>query len=89
MDTYCVILRPQQSWNRFRQEKRYYLRARSAAQAMFIALEDSEWVVCGVEPAGMSAPTLKSEPRSVPGNFLAARASRLANAGQDRFASGQ
>jgi hypothetical protein len=56
MHTYCVILRPQQSLNHlYRQTKRYYLNARSAAQAMLIASEDPEWVIVGIEPAWMSA----------------------------------
>jgi hypothetical protein len=57
MHTYCVVLRPQQhSLNSpYPHTKRYYLRANSAAQAMLIASEDPEWLVFGVEPAGMSA----------------------------------
>jgi hypothetical protein len=62
MHTYCVVLRPQQSLNRlYPQTKRYYLRANSAAQAMLIASEDPEWLVCGVEPARMSARPPQSE----------------------------
>jgi hypothetical protein len=56
MHTYCVVLRPQYSLNSpYPHTKRYYLRAKSAAQAMLIASEDPEWLVFGVEPAGMSA----------------------------------
>jgi hypothetical protein len=56
MHSYCVVLRPRQALNNlYPQTKRYYLRARSAAQAIFIASEDPEWLVCGVEPASMSA----------------------------------
>jgi hypothetical protein len=65
MHTYCVVLRPQQSLNSlYPQTKRYYLRAKSAAQAMLIASEDPEWLVFGVEPARMSAIPPQSE-RSV------------------------
>jgi hypothetical protein len=56
MHSYCVVLRPQRSLNSlYPRTKRCYLRARSAALAMLIASEESEWLVCGVEPAGMSA----------------------------------
>lgn len=56
MRTYCVVLRPQHSLNCLcPRTKRYYLRAKSAVLAMLIASEDPEWLVCGVEPAGMSA----------------------------------
>ena len=56
MHAYCVVLRPQPSLNPlYRQTKRYYLNARSAAQAMLIASEDPEWTIVGIEPAWMSA----------------------------------
>jgi len=56
MHTYCVVLRPQHSLNSlYPHTKRYYLRAKSAAQAMLNASEDPEWLVFGVEPARMSA----------------------------------
>jgi hypothetical protein len=56
MHTYCVVLRAQHSSNSlYPYTKRYYLRAKSAAQAMLIASEDPEWLVFGVEPAHMSA----------------------------------
>ena len=65
MHTYCVVLRPQHSLNSlYPHTKRYYLRAGSAALAMLIASEDPEWLVCGVEPARMSASPPQSE-RSV------------------------
>jgi len=65
MHTYCVVLRPQQSLNSlYPHTKRDYLRANSAALAMLIASEDPEWLVCGVEPARMSASPPQSE-RSV------------------------
>ena len=44
MHSYCVVLRPQRSLNSlYPRTKRCYLRARSAALAMLIAAEDSEW----------------------------------------------
>jgi hypothetical protein len=56
MHTYCVVLRPQHSLNSlYPRTKRYYLRDKSATEAMLIASEDPEWVVFGVEPAHMSA----------------------------------
>jgi hypothetical protein len=56
MHAYCVVLRPQHSLNSpDLHTKRYYLRANSAAQAMLIASEDSQWLVFGVEPARLSA----------------------------------
>ncbi len=62
MHTYCVVLRPVHSLNSlYPREKLYYLRAKSAAQAMLIASEDPEWLVFGVEPAGMSASPPQSE----------------------------
>lgn len=65
MHTYCVVLRPQHLLNSlYPRTKRYYLRAKSAAQAMLIASEDPDWLVFGVEPARMSAPPPRSE-RSV------------------------
>ena len=66
MRTYCVILRPPHSSNSpYPRTKRYYLTAKSAVLAMLIASEDPEWLVCGVEPAGMSALPPQSE-ASVP-----------------------
>jgi hypothetical protein len=65
MHTYCVVLRPLNSLNSHHpRDKRYYLRAKSAAQAMLIASDDPEWLVFGVEPARMSAAPPQSE-RSV------------------------
>ena len=65
MHPYCVVLRPLNSFNSLHpRDKRYYLRAKSAAQAMLIASEDPEWLVFGVEPARMSASPPQSE-RSV------------------------
>ena len=56
MHPYCVVLRPQHFVNSlYPRTKRYYLRAKSAAQAMLIASDDPEWLVFGVEPARMSA----------------------------------
>jgi hypothetical protein len=56
MHTYCVVLRAQRSLSStYSQTKRYYLRAKSAAQAVLIASEDHGWLVFGVEPAHMSA----------------------------------
>jgi hypothetical protein len=56
MHPYCVVLRPQHFVNSvYPRTKRYYLRAKSAAQAMLIASEDPGWLVFGVEPARMSA----------------------------------
>jgi hypothetical protein len=56
MHSYCVVLRPQHSLNSlYPHMKRYYLRAKSASQAILIASEDPEWLVFGVEPARMSA----------------------------------
>jgi hypothetical protein len=52
MSTYCVVLRPRPSLNPiYSRPKRYYLRARSAVQAIFLASEDTDWLVIGVEPA--------------------------------------
>ena len=65
MHTYCVVLRPQLLNSPFPHTKRYYLRANSAAQAMLIASEDPQWLVCGVEPARLSASAPQSE-RSLP-----------------------
>ncbi len=65
MHPYCVVLRPLNSLNSlYPRDKRYYLIAKSAAQAMLIASEDPEWLVFGVEPARMSASPPQSE-RSV------------------------
>jgi hypothetical protein len=48
MHTFCVVLRAQHSLNSmYPRTKRYYLRAKSAAQAMLIASEDPEWLVLG------------------------------------------
>jgi hypothetical protein len=61
MHTYCVILRPQSLNSPFPHAKRYYLGANSAAQAMLIASDDPQWLVFGVEPAGLSASGPQSE----------------------------
>ena len=62
MHTYCVVLRPLNPLNSlYPRDKRYYLRAKSAAQAMLIASEDPEWLVFGVEPARMSASPPQTE----------------------------
>jgi tRNA(Leu) C34 or U34 (ribose-2'-O)-methylase TrmL len=63
MRTYCVFLHPQHSLNTLQpRAKRYYLEAKSAAQAMLIASsEDPEWLVFGVEPASLSAPQPQGE----------------------------
>jgi hypothetical protein len=62
MNIYCVVLRPQPSLNPiYSRPKRYYLRANSAVQAMLFASEDSDWLVIGVEPAGMFAPPPQSD----------------------------
>lgn len=62
MNTYCVILRPQPSLNPVNSRpKRYYLSARSAVQAMFLASEDPGWFVIGVEPAGVFFPLPQSD----------------------------
>jgi hypothetical protein len=62
MNTYCVVLRPQPSSNPvYSHPRRYYLRAKSAAQAMLLASEDPGWFVIGVEPAGMFAATPQSD----------------------------
>jgi hypothetical protein len=54
MNTYCVVLRPHSSLNpTYSRPKRYYLCAKSAVQAMFLASDDPQWFVIGVEPAGM------------------------------------
>jgi hypothetical protein len=61
MNTYCVVLRPQPSLSpAYSHSRRYYLSAKSAVQAMFLASEDPEWRVIGVEPVGM----LVSPPQS-------------------------
>ena len=73
MHSYCVVLRPQHLLNSFYPHtKRYYLRANSAAQAMLIASEDTEWLVFGVEPASMSARPPRSERSVSPGNSIVA-----------------
>jgi hypothetical protein len=57
MNSYCVFLRRQPSLDPiYSGRKRYYLRARSAVQAMFLASEDAEWLAIGVEPAVMFVP---------------------------------
>jgi hypothetical protein len=57
MNTYCVVLRPHSSLNHiYSRPKRYYLSAKSAVQAIFLASDDPEWCVIGVEPAGMFVP---------------------------------
>jgi hypothetical protein len=61
MNSYCVVLRPRPSLNPISRPKRYYLSANSAIQAMLIASEDPEWLVIGVEPAGMFAPPPQSD----------------------------
>jgi hypothetical protein len=62
MNTYCVVLRPQPILHPiYSCTKRYYLRAHSAVQAMLIASEDPEWLVIGVEPAGMFGPLPPSD----------------------------
>jgi hypothetical protein len=66
MHTYCVVLRPQHLLNSlYPRTKRCYLRAKSAAQAMLIASEDPEWLVCGVEPARMSVASPASTKSSI------------------------
>ncbi len=72
MHTYCVVLRPQSLNSPFAHTKRYYLRANSAAQAMLIASEDTEWLVFGVEPARMSARPPQSERSVSPENSIGA-----------------
>jgi hypothetical protein len=61
MNDYCVVLRPLPSLSPVSRPRRYYLRAKSAVQAMLVASEDPEWVVIGVEPAGMFAPPPQSD----------------------------
>ena len=73
MHPYCVVLRPQHFVNSlYPRTKRYYLRAKSAAQAMLIASEDPEWLVFGVEPARMSALPPQSERSISPKNSIVA-----------------
>jgi hypothetical protein len=77
MHAYCVILRPRQASNNlYPQTKRYYLNARSASQAMLIASEDPEWLVCGVEPAAMSAVPVQSVRSLSTDNLFAAQGAR-------------
>lgn len=85
MHAYCVVLRPQQSLNLYPQTKRYYLKARSAAQAMLIASEDPEWRVCGVEPAGMSAGPPQGGRSLSAENVIAAQVSNPGSASRDVF----
>jgi hypothetical protein len=62
MNAYCVVLRPQPSLSpAYSHSRRYYLKAKSAVQAMFLASEDPEWLVIGVEPAGMFVPPPQSD----------------------------
>jgi hypothetical protein len=62
MENYCVILRPQVSMHTMqRRVIRYYLRAKTAVQAMLIVSDDPEWQVIGVEPASMFPPKPRSE----------------------------
>jgi hypothetical protein len=63
MHPFCVVLRQQHLLNSLHPRmKRYYLQAKSAAQAMLIASSDDiEWLVFGVEPACMSAHPPQSE----------------------------
>ena len=62
MNTYCVVLRPHSSLNpAYLRPKRYYLSAKSAVQAIFLASDDPEWSVIGVEPAGMFVPPPQGE----------------------------
>jgi hypothetical protein len=57
MNRYCVVLRPQPTViPAYPRAKRYYLRAKSAVQAMLIVSEDPAWLVVGVEPACMFPP---------------------------------
>ncbi len=60
MNRYCVVLRPQLSPS-YPRAKRYYLRAKSAVQAMLIVSEDPAWLVVGVEPACMFPPPPQSD----------------------------
>jgi hypothetical protein len=73
MHPYCVVLRPQHFVNSlYPRTKRYYLRAKSAAQAMLIASDDPEWLAFGVEPARMSALPPQSERSISPKNSIVA-----------------
>ena len=72
MHTFCVVLRPQSLISPFPHTKRYYLRANSAAQAMLIASDDPLWLVCGVEPARLSASTPQSDYSVSAGNSIVA-----------------
>jgi hypothetical protein len=66
MHTYCVVLRPMRSLTApFLRMKRYYLRAKTAAQAMLLASEDPHYTVLGVEPAALSARTMQARPLAV------------------------
>ena len=52
MHTFCVVLRQQHSLSAvYPRTKRYFLRAKTAVQAMLITSDDPEWLVIGVEPA--------------------------------------
>jgi hypothetical protein len=56
MHSFCVVLRPQRFLtSAFQRTKRYYLKANTAAQAMLVASEDPNFIVVGVEPAGLAA----------------------------------
>jgi hypothetical protein len=55
MHTFCVVLRQQHSLSAvYPRTKRYFLRAKTAVQAMLITSEDPEWFVIGVEPAELN-----------------------------------
>ena len=70
MKKYCVVLRPQLAISQpLPRTKRYYLRAKSAVQAMLIVSEDPEWVVVGVEPGCMFPPLPQGELASSANNL--------------------
>jgi hypothetical protein len=55
MNSYCVVLRLRSAFrSRYPGTKRYFLSAKSAAQAVLLASDDPEWSVVGIEPAEMS-----------------------------------
>ena len=56
MEKFCVVLRPLVD-PIYPRTKRYFLRAKTAVQAMLIVSEDPGWLVIGVEPACMFPPT--------------------------------
>jgi hypothetical protein len=73
MNTYCVVLRPRSSLIPiYSRPKRCYLSANSAVQAMLIASEDPEWLVIGVEPAGMFPPSPQKDRSGSTANFQVA-----------------